>query len=150
MLEILVAAIAIGADQLTKWIVETHMRLWESINVIGGILSFTYVKNTGAGFSFLNGYPDLVEWIVAFVVLALVIFSVWWKEKSHFFELSTGLIIGGALSNMLSRLINGGAVTDFIRLPYWPVFNVADSCVVAGAVGLGIYFLKREEKCGKN
>ncbi len=150
MIEFLVTLIVIASDQVTKLVVETHMHLWESITLIKGILRLTYVKNSGAGFSFLNGYPEVVEGIAIFVVALLVLFSIFWKFRTRFFELSMGLAIGGALSNMLSRWMSGGSVTDFIHLSYWPVFNVADSCVVAGAIGLGIYFLKREEKGGKN
>ncbi len=148
--EWLIAASVILFDQLSKHAVETHMHLWQSIVVIKHVVNLTYAKNTGMGFSVFQSDPKVVEYVVLSIIVALVIFSLTWKErKNWFFQLSMGLTIGGALSNAISRLAYG-AVTDFIQLPYWPIFNVADSCVVAGAIGLGIYFLKRERKVGKS
>ena len=150
LIEWLIVAVVIVADQVTKYLVEAHMRLWQSITLIKNVLSLTYVKNTGIGFSFFQRDPKIIEYLVNSIIAGLVIFSILYRDrKNWFFELSMGLIIGGASSNVLSRLLFG-SVTDFIRLPYWPIFNVADSCVVAGAIGMGIYFLKREGKVGKN
>ncbi len=144
----------IVADQLTKYLVETRMHLWQSITLIKGLLKFTYVRNTGIGFSFLANSGKTIEYIiliiVLFIIAMLIIFSFMWKKRNWLFNLSMGLIIGGALSNnAISRVISG-SVTDFIQLPYWPVFNVADSCVVAGAIGIGFYFLRRDGRSGKD
>ncbi|WP_051962721.1 signal peptidase II [Mesoaciditoga lauensis] len=143
-------ATVIASDQITKYLIETHMHLWQSVVVIKNVLNLTYAKNKGMGFSVFQSNPKLVEYLVIPTIIVLVAFSILWKDKKDwFFELSMGLIIGGAFSNALNRLISG-TVTDFIQLPYWPIFNVADSCVVAGAIGIGIYFLKREKKVGKD
>ena len=143
-------ATVIASDQITKYLIETHMHLWQSVVVIKNVLNLTYAKNKGMGFSVFQSNPKLVEYLVIPIIIVLVTFSILWKDrKDWFFELSMGLIIGGAFSNALNRLISG-TVTDFIQLPYWPIFNVADSCVVAGAIGIGIYFLKREKKVGKD
>ena len=149
-LEWFVIAIVVASDQISKYLIETHMHLWQSVILIKNVLNLTYAKNTGMGFSAFQNDPKVVECVVITVIGALVTFSVLWKDKRNwFFELSMGLVIGGAFSNALNRLLSG-SVTDFIQLPYWPIFNVADSCVVAGAIGLGFYFLKREKKIGKN
>ncbi len=149
-IEWFVIAVVIASDQITKYLIETHMRLWQSVTIIKSVLNLTYAKNKGMGFSVFQNNPKLVEYLVIPIIIVLVTFSILWKDrKDWFFELSMGLIIGGAFSNALNRLISG-TVTDFIQLPYWPIFNVADSCVVAGAIGIGIYFLKREKKVGKD
>ncbi len=149
-IEWFVMATVIASDQITKYLIETHMHLWQSVVVIKNVLNLTYAKNKGMGFSVFQSNPKLVEYLVIPIIIVLVTFSILWKDrKDWFFELSMGLIIGGAFSNALNRLISG-TVTDFIQLPYWPIFNVADSCVVAGAIGIGIYFLKREKKVGKD
>jgi len=149
-IEWLIAALVILFDQLSKHVVETHMYLWQSVVLIKHVLSLTYARNTGMGFSVFQSDPKVVEYVVLTIIGALIAFSAVWKERRNwFFQLSMGLTIGGALSNAMSRLLYG-SVTDFIQLPYWPIFNVADSCVVAGAIGLGLYFLKRERKIGKN
>lgn len=139
----IVVLIVILSDQFTKYLVSTRMTLWESIPVVKGFVNLFYVKNTGVGFSLLTFKNDFVEYLTLAIIGGIIIFSFLWKEKSLFFRLSIGLLIGGALSNnAISRPIFG-YVVDFIQIGWWPVFNVADSCVVAGAIGLGIYFLKR-------
>ncbi len=148
-LQFLIAAVVIGADQLTKYIVETHMRLWESIPLLGGIFHITYVKNTGMAFSLLFSQSKAVTAITLSVITLVILFSFLWKDKNFLFRLSMGLLIGGSVSNnVISRLFSG-SVTDFLQIPYWPIFNVADSCLVAGAIGIGIYFLKRGKSDGK-
>jgi signal peptidase II len=139
----IVVLIVISADQLTKYLVSTRMALWESVPVVKGLVNLFYVRNTGVGFSLLTFKNDLVEYLTLAIIGGIIIFSFLWKEKSLFFRLSVGLLIGGALSNnAISRPIFG-YVVDFIQIGWWPVFNVADSCVVAGTIGLGIYFLRR-------
>ncbi len=137
------ALIVIFFDQLTKYLVSTRMTLWENIPIIKGFVDLFYVRNTGVGFSLLTFKNDFVEYLTLGITGGIIVFSFFWREKSLFFRLSLGLLIGGAISNnVISRPIFG-YVVDFIQIGWWPVFNVADSCVVAGAIGLGIYFLKR-------
>lgn len=148
-----IVALVIVADQLTKYLVETKMHLWQSITVVKGFLNLTYVRNTGIGFSFFANSgrtTDNIVFVVIFsIITGLIIFSFMWKERNWLFNLSMGLLIGGAISNNVISRLFFGFVIDFIQLPYWPVFNVADSCVVAGAVGIGLYFLKRDGKNAK-
>ncbi len=139
----IVAAIVILLDQLTKYIVSTRMSLWESIPVLGHFVNIFYVRNTGVGFSLFEFKSEFVEYLTITIIAGVVLFSFLWKDKSRFFRLSMGLLIGGAISNNLISRPIFGYVVDFIQIGWWPVFNVADSCVVAGAIGLGIYFLRR-------
>ncbi len=150
VVEWIVVSIVIASDQLTKYLIEVHMHLWQSITLVKNVLNLIYVKNTGVGFSFLQNNLKIVVIITSILIFFLIVFSIFWKgNKNWFFNLSMGLIIGGALSNLANRILTG-TVTDFIQVSYWPVFNVADSCVVAGAIGIGIFFLKRDGKSGED
>jgi signal peptidase II len=135
----LVAALVVGADLLTKAIVRDEIKPGRTIDVLPGI-DLINTRNTGVAFSMLSGGGPLVV-IIAIVALgALVAFFV-----SHLHRrlvwLPTGLLIGGAAGNLIDR-IRLGAVTDFIKFPHWPAFNVADISVTFGVLTL-IYVLEK-------
>ncbi|MFI6576571.1 signal peptidase II [Nocardiopsis sp. NPDC050513] len=133
---LLVAVAAVLADLATKQWVLSAFSEGESVDVIGGLLQFTLVYNTGAAFSMgtdhtwvFTGIAIVVVGVIAY--LGLRVRNVWWA-------VTLGLMMGGAAGNLMDRLFRDpapfhGAVVDFIRVPYWPVFNIADSCVVVGA-----------------
>ncbi|WP_017600230.1 signal peptidase II [Nocardiopsis lucentensis] len=136
LLLLLVALAAVLADLATKqWVLSTFSE-GESVDVIGGLLQFTLVYNTGAAFSLGTDHTWMFTGIAIVVVAAIAylglrVRNVWWG-------ITLGLMMGGAAGNLLDRLFRDpapfhGAVVDFIRVPYWPVFNIADSCVVVGA-----------------
>ncbi|WP_116245173.1 signal peptidase II [Nocardiopsis sp. FIRDI 009] len=131
-----VALAAVLADLATKqWVLSTFSE-GESVDVVGGLLQFTLVYNTGAAFSLGTDHTWVFTAIATVVVgviayMGLRVRNVWWG-------VTLGLMMGGAAGNLLDRLFRDpaplhGAVVDFIRVPYWPVFNIADSCVVVGA-----------------
>lgn len=136
LLLLLVAVAAIAVDFATKeWALATF-RQGESVDVIGSFLQFTLVFNTGAAFSMGTEYTWVFTIVATLVVLGIAyiglrVRSVWWG-------ITLGLMMGGAAGNLIDRFFREpepfhGAVVDFIRLPNWPVFNLADSCVVVGA-----------------
>ena len=137
VLLLLVALTAILVDlATTQWVLSTFSE-GESVDVIGSFLQFTLVFNTGAAFSLGTGYTWVFTIIASCVVLAIAyigrrVRSVWWG-------VTLGLMMGGAAGNLVDRFFRDpapfhGAVVDFIRLPNYPVFNIADSCVVVGAI----------------
>ncbi|GAB2510480.1 signal peptidase II [Nocardiopsis aegyptia] len=137
VLLLLVALTAILVDLATKqWVLATFSE-GESVDVIGSFLQFTLVFNTGAAFSLGTGYTWVFTIIASCVVLTIAyigrrVRSVWWG-------VTLGLMMGGAAGNLVDRFFRDpapfhGAVVDFIRLPNYPVFNIADSCVVVGAI----------------
>lgn len=140
---IIVAAVSILADQLTKWWAVTALKPVWDIPIWEGVLHFTYAENTGAAFSMLQGG----KWI--FVVIsslaAVLIFLAAWKyrrEINLFGFISVGLLLGGNIGNLIDRL-RLSYVVDFIYVKAinFPVFNVADSCITIGAIMLGIFIL---------
>lgn len=134
-----VAAIGLLADIVTKRIVEANIPLYDSIPVIPPFLSWTHIQNTGAAFSlFQNG--GLFFIIVAVVVSCLIIFYAPRLPRQDWISrVALGMQLGGAVGNLIDRL-RQGYVTDFVhfQIPQigfdWPVFNVADSCVVVGVI----------------
>jgi signal peptidase II len=130
----------IGVDQLVKaWIVH-HFALFERVHV-APVLDIILTYNTGAAFSFLAEASGWQRWL--FVLLALAVSAVlvgWlrrlWARSQGLLACGLALIAGGALGNMLDRLVHG-RVVDFIHVHwqhhYFPAFNVADSAITVGA-----------------
>ena len=133
------AAIIIGVDQISKWIVLGTLQPGDS-RYVAPFFNWVLTFNPGAAFSFLSDAGGWQRWF--FTVLALGvsawIFSMLRKHTGEFrLSLALTLILGGALGNVIDR-IRFGAVVDFIQWHaagyYWPAFNVADSAITIGAV----------------
>ena len=139
LLTALVAVGVVAADQLSKVIVRAEISRFEQHDLVLGI-KLINTRNTGVAFSMFSGGGPLVV-IIAFIALgALLAFFVTHIHK-RLVWLPTGLLLGGAACNLIDR-IRLGAVTDFIKIPHWPAFNVADICVTLGVISL-IYVLER-------
>ena len=145
-----VSLVCVGLDQISKFICINNLELGESVNVIPGVLRFTYIRNEGAAFgSFTNA-----RWIfmIASVVMICLIVCYVISNRNKLSYLSVavlGLIIGGGIGNMIDRIAYGYVIDfiDFIFLPFWKwIFNVADSFVCIGAVLLVILYIVHELK----
>jgi signal peptidase II len=138
---LLVVAVAIfGLDHLSKWLVVQHLGLGASIGA-GSPVSLRHVENRGAAF----GFGPQFQWlylVVAAAVSAYILLAGYRFGTGWFRQLLLGLILGGALSNGIDRLLQG-YVVDFIDLHWWPVFNVADSAIVLGVIGVVLTFRPR-------
>jgi signal peptidase II len=127
------AGVVVALDQLTKaWVLAT-VDPHERINVFFGI-DITRVRNTGVAFGLLSGGGAVVVVIIAVALVALAAYFATHADKPLLW-LPTGLLLGGAVGNLLDRL-RGDAVTDFIDLPLWPPFNVADMAITFGVLSL--------------
>ena len=131
-------------DQAIKYVVEGSMRVGESITLIPGLLSLTYIKNDGGAFGILGGSQRvlLVGSTVAVVVVLWMLLS---GRPSKLTMLGCGLILGGAAGNLLDRL-SSGEVTDYIHFSFWYIFNAADAAIV---VGVGLLLLSALHSSGK-
>jgi signal peptidase II len=139
---LLISALVMVADRLTKNWIAAHIRLGGAIPIIPHFLRLTHWTNEGAAFSLFadSASPNAVRWaLVAFTVAAaLAIFVVLLRLGSQFTltTVALALILGGALGNVHDRILYG-SVIDFIEVHiftyHWPDFNVADSSVVTGA-----------------
>lgn len=135
---LLIAAVLVGIDQLTKWLVVSNMELYEIIPLIGSgdILNFSYYLNEGAAFSIFEGQTIMLVAVTSVVLLGLVVLMVLKKIKRTPYIIAFSLIIGGGVGNLIDRIVNNGAVVDFIdfRLINFAIFNFADICAVCGAL----------------
>ncbi len=129
-------------DQLTKWIVIRNMDLYQSIDVIDGLFSFTYIHNRGAAWGMFSDsrWVFIVATAAALIVLPIVLYK--YRKLHLIFGLSLSFLIGGALGNMIDRVFNG-YVVDFLEFTFidFPVFNVADIFIVVGTAMMMIYIL---------
>ena len=124
-------------DQLTKMWAVARLENQPPIEVLGQFLQFTFVRNPGAAFS-LGSSSTLIVSLLALAIVAVLLLrarnlaSVWWA-------VAMGGMIGGALGNLIDRIFRApgvfrGHVVDFLALPNWPVFNIADMAVVGSAI----------------
>jgi signal peptidase II len=133
-----VIAAVLGLDQLTKHFVRSDIAVGQVNKILPG-LNFVHVRNSGVAFGAFSGGGALVL-VFTFAALAVLLGYFFWRPDRPWLWLPAGLLTGGALGNLLDRLING-AVTDFIKLPLWPAFNVADMAITFGVLAL-LYVLE--------
>jgi signal peptidase II len=144
----LVAVIVFVIDQISKWLVVHVMDLARlgSIDVFPPYLNFRMAWNTGINFGLLSGNADWTRWVLISVALGICLFVLVWMRRDppgRTGLIFAGLLIGGALGNVVDRLLYG-AVADFLNMsccgfdnPY--AFNVADISVFIGAIGLALF-----------
>jgi signal peptidase II len=135
----LVMVAVIVLDQVTKAIVRSNVAVGDRDGVFPAV-EIVHVRNEGVAFSRFSGGGTLVAVIVGGALLALVAYFVTHLDKPLVW-LPTGMLLGGALGNVIDR-IRDGAVTDFIKLPGWPAFNVADISITFGVLVL-LYVTER-------
>ena len=136
----------IVADQVAKAIVRSEIVLGEEIDVFGP-LGLTHTHNTGVAFGLAGGTG--VPLIIVMLIAPGVVTYLFAQDPARpGMWVASGLLAGGAVGNLIDR-IGAGHVTDFIELPPWPPFNVADVCITFGVVLLVLIYLRegvREER----
>ena len=137
-------AVVVGLDQLTKHTIGTWIRPGQVRHVIPG-LKLVYERNTGVAFSFLAGTGALVYVVTGVALVALVSFMLV-RPGRGLLWLPTGMLVGGAVGNLIDRVARG-SVIDFIKLPHWPAFNVADMSITFGVIIL-VFVIERGSKDG--
>lgn len=142
-----VAAGAYALDRITKAWAEASLADRPPIEVISGVLHLTYTTNSGGAFGLGQSAPWLFAAATIVVVGIIVVVST--RLTWVLTAVALGLVLGGALGNLTDRAIRGpgltGRVIDFVDVRVWPVFNVADSAVLIGAVLLAVSSFRREE-----
>ena len=132
-----VAGAVLLADIVTKALAVRELTGREPVSLLGGVLTLRLIRNPGAAFGLAQGMT--VVFTVVAAVVALVILRLARRLRSTPWAVALGLVLGGALGNLLDRLFRSpgpgrGHVVDFLELPHWPIFNLADSSVVCAAV----------------
>jgi len=143
----LVAAGIIAVDQATKaWVVATlgPETMTRFIPVVGDTARIAYSHNTGVAFSLFQGMPTLLTFTsLAIIAGAVYFYATQMPNRRPLIQVILGLILGGALGNLLDR-VRLGYVVDFIQIGWFPIFNVADSAISVGAALLMVQFLREE------
>jgi signal peptidase II len=127
------------------WIIDLATKIWavenlsyrSNIKIIGEFFQLTYVRNPGAAFSFASGATVFLSLFSLLVMIAILHYSV--KITSRSWAVVLGLVLGGILGNMVDRIFREpgvlrGHVIDWLQLPNWPVFNIADMAIVFAAL----------------
>ncbi|RFA13390.1 signal peptidase II [Subtercola boreus] len=135
---VVVAVVVLAIDQGAKALVVANLPLNEYVPVLGDVLQFFYVTNSGAAFSIGNAYT----WIFSILAAAVVVFIVWFARRirSLGWAVVFGLLLGGVLGNLGDRLFREpgfgvGHVVDFVKIPLLPaIFNLADTAICAAMV----------------
>nr|WP_231373515.1 signal peptidase II [Nocardia sp. 348MFTsu5.1] len=134
---VVVAVAIIVADLVSKIIAVAVIDPGDPVEIIGDTITFKLVRNSGAAFSMATGYT----WVLTIVALAVVVGIVRYSNRlgSVWWAVGLGLVLGGAVGNLIDRMFRSpgvlrGHVIDFVSVGWWPVFNVADSAVVCGAI----------------
>jgi signal peptidase II len=129
---VLVLAAVVAADQLTKHAVNAGIVEGEERKLLPGV-ELVNTRNHGVAFGFLPGSHIAITILIAVALLALLVYFAL-HTRERLIWLPTGMLIGGAIGNVLDRL-REGSVTDFIKLPLgWPPFNLADMSITFGVL----------------
>ena len=144
----IVALLALGIDQYSKFLVETNLDLFEVYAPIPSLEPYFrifHIYNTGSAFGLFSGGGMIFRYLAIVVSLGIIYYNQILPGRQKLLRLALGLQMGGALGNMIDRF-RIGHVTDFIDVGPWYIFNLADLAVVSGAVILGILVLQESRE----
>ncbi len=131
-----VACVVLAVDIVTKIVAMSQLTDREPVRLAGGLLTLVLVRNSGAAFGLAEGYTIILSLIALAVVVVVLRLSR--TLRSTPWAIALGLLLGGAFGNLSDRIFREpgflrGHVVDFLALPNWPVFNVADASICAAA-----------------
>lgn len=148
------AAVAAGAllsvliaDQVTKSLILDSIgpgTARRSIEIVGELLQFTFVRNTGSAFGMFQGNSQILTFAALGAMIVLVLVFARNARHDPWFALAIGLQLGGAFGNLADR-VRHGYVVDFIDVPRFPTFNVADIAITCGVTLMAFCLLFRDE-----
>ena len=142
---LIAAAVLAALDQLTKYLIVNSYSFGESVEIIPGLVDFTYIHNNGAAFGMLQDKSWILLSVSSIVILLCVALLFKKSLNSKLLTSAITLVMAGGIGNLIDRIFNNGSVIDFIDVQFidFPVFNFADCCVTIGA-GLIILDFIRE------
>lgn len=143
-----ISAIIVFIDQLVKIIIKTNMMVNTSIKIIDKFFYLTYVHNVGAAWSILSGYRYLLIILSISVLIFIYLIFIKNKELTNKENITYGILIGGIIGNLIDRIIYGYVIDylDFYIFNYnYPIFNIADICIVISIFTLIILTIKGDK-----
>lgn len=145
------ALVAYGVDRITKIWAESTLLPGGPIDLVPGVLTLRFTTNSGGAFSIGQRAPWFFVGVTGVVVLIILATSL--RHTSRIVGAALGLVLGGAIGNLTDRAIRGpglrGRVVDFVDFHVWPVFNLADSAIVIGAILLALTGLRERPGEGR-
>ncbi len=132
--------LVVGVDQVTKYLVKNAKPLLSFL-----FFHIQYTENTGAAFGILKSSTGLLALISLIVIGAIIYFYPKIKEEPTFVHILFGLLLGGTIGNAIDRVFRK-YVIDFLGTSFWPSFNVADSAITIGVLGIIAYWILEEIK----
>jgi signal peptidase II len=140
-----VAVVVYGCDQVTKFLAMSRLVPDAPRHLLGTVLQLRLIRNAGAAFSIATN----ATWVLTLIAVVVVVVVVRASRRlgSIGWAFALGLLLGGSLGNLTDRLVREpgfgrGHVVDFLELPHWPIFNLADSSIVSAAVLIGLLALR--------
>jgi signal peptidase II len=132
-----VSLTVLAADIVSKYLAVRELGDRNPVELLGGLLTLRLVRNAGAAFGVAQGLTILFTMVAVGVVVVILRLSR--RLRSTAWAVALGLVLGGAVGNLVDRMFRApgpgrGHVVDFLELPHWPVFNLADSAIVTAAV----------------
>jgi signal peptidase II len=143
-----IAAIVFALDQATKFLVLRYIPLgesWSLFPTLARLAKLTFITNTGAAFGMFPQLSMVFLVIAIAVVILLVIFYHHLPIESVWVRISLGLLLGGAMGNLMDRILRGHVV-DFVDIGFWPIFNIADLSIVSGVCILAYYLWEEDNR----
>lgn len=148
----LITVIGLLADQASKLYVDRVMQLYQSIPVVDGLFSITYLRNRGAAFSFLSNVSWRLPFFIAITLVATVVILVAFRKMradQKMAQAALAMVFSGAIGNLIDR-IRLGEVIDFLdvywKSYHWPAFNIADSLICVGVALIALDMLKEDRR----
>lgn len=135
-------AFLLSADQFAKYLVRSQMYPLETIDIFA-FVKLQYIRNRGIAFGLLDGYASVIIPVGIVIVVMIIIVAMMVKDRQGV-TWPLALLLAGSIGNLIDRLLFG-SVIDFIRLPHWPAFNLADIFIVFGVSILTYQLLLRDE-----
>lgn len=145
IISVVLMAVAVGLDQLSKYLVVANMELYDSVDIIPGVLRLTYIQNEGAAFGSMDEHRWIFMILSTITIIGIIGYMFWKKPQNKLLLASLILITGGGIGNMIDR-VSLEYVIDFIDFCAFPsvwmwVFNIADSFVCIGAGLMALWLI---------
>ncbi len=143
-----IALVVFFLDQATKFLILQNIPLgesWSLFPALERLFKFTFITNTGAAFGMFPQLGSIFMVVAIIVIIAIILFYHHLPIKNPWIRLSLGLQLGGAMGNLLDRLMHG-YVVDFVDIGFWPIFNLADLSIVCGVAILAYHLWNEEDR----